>query len=195
MLPCFLSCSQPYACKHSHAALHACSGGLVSSDWADMDWAKIGFLVGNTTTYPTGLGLVPWYLPDFTTSKLRSHACSHCKLGISEMHGYQSIGSPVGLMCSCHYLVAWTWLWHHLTACLVASGGCMDMVAPFHSIPFPVDSAGATVVVSTNGTTSAGSSSSNSTSTKDSTKSSAASAAVLSIPILASLLAVIAAVC
>eukprot|EP00891_Asterochloris_glomerata_P000143 jgi/Astpho2/143/fgenesh1_pg.00004_%23_47_t len=43
-------------------------GGLVSSDWANMDWAKIGFLVGNTTTYPTGLGLVPWYLPDFTTS-------------------------------------------------------------------------------------------------------------------------------
>ena len=66
----------------SSATLLACSGGLVSSDWADMDWAKIGFLVGNTTTYPTGLGLVPWYLPGFTTSKLRSHACSHCKLGM-----------------------------------------------------------------------------------------------------------------
>ena len=81
MLPCLLPCRPPNARKHSPAALLACSGGLVSSDWADMDWAKIGFLVGNTTTYPTGLGLVPWYLPNFTTSELAGHACSHCKLG------------------------------------------------------------------------------------------------------------------
>lgn len=73
MLPCLLPCSPPNARKHSPAPLLACSGGLVSSDWANMDWAKIGFLVGNTTTYPTGLGLVPWYLPDFTTSKLPGH--------------------------------------------------------------------------------------------------------------------------
>ena len=168
--------------------LLACSGGLVSSDWANMDWAKIGFLVGNTTAYPTGLGLVPWYLPDFTTSKIPGHACSHCKLGT---HGHQSVGSLAALISSCHHLNA-----HR---------SCLNMVCTISQLlAFPVGPAGATTVVSSNGTTSAGSTgtgrtgtgrSSNSTSEKSSPTSSAASAAVLSISALASLMAVIASLC
>jgi hypothetical protein len=44
------------------------SGGLVASDWTSLNWEKLGALIGNSTKYPTSLGLTPWYLDGYTTA-------------------------------------------------------------------------------------------------------------------------------
>ena len=52
------------------------SGGLVASDWTTLNWEKLGALIGNSTKYPTSLGLTPWYMDAYTTGRLRTLVAS-----------------------------------------------------------------------------------------------------------------------
>lgn len=42
------------------------TGGILADDYRQIQWFKIDALTGGTSYMPTGLGLRPWYLADFS---------------------------------------------------------------------------------------------------------------------------------